>query len=108
MAYVLKDNSRHCLFDFKTIVSENVIHAYLVRFNCAVVKKWEGRIDDKPENSCCQLLIAFFVFCCTVLYDFYRTSKRVDTVFISLNLEMITTALFGADAAISNDFYPVI
>lgn len=43
-----------------------------------------------------------------VLYDFYRTSKRVDTVFISLNLEMITTALFGADTAILNDFYPVI
>ena len=28
------------------------------------------------------------------------------TVFISLNFEMITTAFFGADAAISNDFYP--
>ena len=29
-------------------------------------------------------------------------------MFTSLNLEMITTALFGADAAISNGFYPVI
>ena len=29
-------------------------------------------------------------------------------MFISLNLEMITTALFGADAAISNGFYPVV
>ena len=29
-------------------------------------------------------------------------------MFISLNIEMIITALFGADAAISNDFYPVI
>lgn len=43
-----------------------------------------------------------------VLYDFYRTSELVDMVFISLNLEMITTALFGADTAILNDFYPVI
>ena len=43
-----------------------------------------------------------------VLYDFYITSKRVGTVFISRNLEMITTALFGADAAILNEFYPVI
>ena len=52
---------------FKTIVSENVIHAYLVRLNCAVVNEWEGSVDDKPENSCCQLLIVFFAaFCCTV------------------------------------------
>ena len=43
-----------------------------------------------------------------VLYDFYRASKRVDTVFISLNLEMIATTLFGADKAILNKFYPVI
>ena len=93
-------------FDFKTIVSENVIHAYLVRVNYAVVNKWEGSVDEKPENSCCQLLLAFFAFCCTVW--FYRTSKQVDTVFISLNLEMITTALFGAAAAISNVLYPVI
>ena len=68
-----------------------------------MVNKWEGSVHDKPENSCCQLLIAFFAFCFPV-----GTSKRVDTVFISLNLEMITTALFGADTAILNDFYPVI
>ena len=71
-----------------------------------MVNEWEGRVDDKPENSCCQLLIAFSRS--VVLYDFYRTSKWVDTVFISLNLEMITTAFFGTDAAISNDFYPQI
>ena len=32
------------------------MHAYLVLVNCAVVNKWEGSVDDKPENSCCQLL----------------------------------------------------
>ena len=34
-----------------------------------------------------------------VPYDFY-TSKQVDTVFISLNLETIASALFGAETAI--------
>ena len=42
------------------------MHAYLLRVNCAVVNKWEGSVDGKPENSCCQLLIAFFAICCAV------------------------------------------
>ena len=74
------------------------MHVNLVRINCAVVNKWEGSVDDKPENRCCQLLIAFSRS--FEPYDFYRASKHVDTVFISLNLETIATALFGADTAI--------
>ena len=65
------------------------MHASLVRVNCALVNKWWEILNDKPENSCCQLLIAFSRF--VVLCDSYRTSKRVDTMFISLNLEMITS-----------------